>query len=51
MSESELPQRLYVEEEFDEPLTLPMRPEAQVQMSLLQLRVQDQDRHTKAHQD
>jgi len=38
-----------VEKEPDKPPSLPMRPAAQVQVSLLRLPMQGQDRRTEAH--
>jgi len=49
VSQSELSECLRVEKELDEPSSLPMRPAAQVQVSLLRLPMQGQDRRTKTH--
>jgi len=49
VSQSELSECLRVEKEPDEPSSLPMRPAAQVQMSLLRLPMQDQGPRTKTH--
>lgn len=51
VSQSELSERIQVEEELDESSSLSMRPAAQVQVSLLRLPVQGQDRRTEAHSD
>lgn len=51
LSESQLSKRVRVEEELDQPFAISVRSTATVQVPLLRVQVQGEDRHTKAHQD
>lgn len=51
LSESQLSKRVRVEEEFDQPFAISVRSAATIQVPLLRVQVQSEDRHKKAHQD
>lgn len=51
LSESQLSKRVRVEEELDQPFAISVRSAATIQVPLLRVQVQGEDRHTKAHQD
>lgn len=51
LSESQLSKRVRVEEELDQPFAISVRSAATIQVSLLRVQVQGENRHTKAHQD
>lgn len=51
LSESQLSKRVRVEEELDQPFAISVRSAATIQVPLLRVQVQGEDRYTKAHQD
>ncbi|XP_076238049.1 uncharacterized protein LOC143181501 isoform X2 [Calliopsis andreniformis] len=51
LSQPQLSQRVRLEEEPDQPPALPVRPAAEIQVSLLRVRVQGEGGHQEAHQD